>query len=60
MHFFKIIMAQFQAFSEIDKLKQHILKHNVSTIKPYAGKSENNNNNSSIDDNEDLGRSPGM
>ncbi|XP_065221006.1 zinc finger protein castor homolog 1-like isoform X2 [Planococcus citri] len=47
-----------QAFSEVDKLKQHILKLHNPSKKPFAVKLENNNNNSMIDDNEDLGRSP--
>lgn len=44
-----------QAFSEIDKLKQHVLKHNAS---PFTVKSENNNN-SLMEDSEDIVRSPG-
>lgn len=49
----------FQAFSELDKLKQHVLKHNASSIASLGMKQENNNNNSIIEDNEDIARSSG-
>lgn len=52
-------MSNFQAFSEIDKLKQHVIKHNASSISPFINKQENNNN-SIAEDGEDVRHSPGM
>lgn len=46
-----------QAFSELDKLKQHVVKHNTSTISPFINKSENNNN-SIAEDSEEIRHSP--
>ncbi|XKL66433.1 hypothetical protein PGB90_009853 [Kerria lacca] len=47
-----------QAFSEIDKLKQHVIKHNASAISPFISKQESNNNNNITEDGEDIRHSP--
>ncbi|XP_050443514.1 zinc finger protein castor homolog 1-like isoform X2 [Adelges cooleyi] len=47
-----------QAFSEMDKLKPHIIKHTPGAMPTFMQKTENNNNNDDEDEPEDNVRQP--
>lgn len=44
----------------MDKLKQHVVKHNTSSVSPFAGIKQESNNSSMNEDAEDFRHSPGL
>ncbi|KAL4131730.1 hypothetical protein QTP88_009003 [Uroleucon formosanum] len=47
-----------QAFSELDKLKPHIIKHTPGALPTFMQKTENINNNNNNDDTEEVAQHP--
>jgi len=48
----------FKAFSELDKLKPHIIKHTPGALPTFMQKTENINNNNNNDDTEEIAQHP--